>query len=398
MAQKVFINYKDEVKSFEINEKHVGMFKPGRYAGFDTMQTAGGMNITIGHSGRLRKTLKDATEELNFGSCLLPSGNILHENESIPLVVAVNSGNANPRIDWVIVEHLYEEVVNGTPAVYSIIQGPMNGTEPSLVDASKQILLGKVTIVPNGDEFTDLSYEKAEVPTLGDNTLEEFYNVFQHLVQADVDEAFNNIPISSFGQRGLIALATQEEVETGTDPAKAITSATLKKYIDTKNYVRDANYVHSDVNFTTARAVKLDGLTEGGEPNVQIDWLSESGMTSIANKPVIVQVLKQGTVLIGDISAEYVGKQLTCAGGILSAEVLEDGSDDTLIQVNFASVGSTNYHPIITLRGYGNWHRDSEISFSVKDFSNGSFKIGLREAFGEVQNLTAIITIIALTV
>jgi len=39
MAQKRFINYKDQIKSFDLVEKNIGIFKPGKYSGFDTISS-----------------------------------------------------------------------------------------------------------------------------------------------------------------------------------------------------------------------------------------------------------------------------------------------------------------------------------------------------------------------
>lgn len=56
------------------------------------------------------------------------------------------------------------------------------------------------------------------------------------------------------------------------------------------NYVTDANYVHTDNNFTTTLKNKLDGIAAGAEVNVQSDW-SVTSTTSdayIKNKPTKV--------------------------------------------------------------------------------------------------------------
>ncbi len=53
------------------------------------------------------------------------------------------------------------------------------------------------------------------------------------------------------------------------------------------NYVQDANYVHTDNNYTTTEKNKLAGIEEGAEVNVQADW-NETATTSdafIQNKP-----------------------------------------------------------------------------------------------------------------
>ncbi len=56
------------------------------------------------------------------------------------------------------------------------------------------------------------------------------------------------------------------------------------------NFVTDANYVHTDNNFTTTLLNKLNGIASGAEVNVQADW-SVTTTTSdayIKNKPTKV--------------------------------------------------------------------------------------------------------------
>ena len=55
------------------------------------------------------------------------------------------------------------------------------------------------------------------------------------------------------------------------------------------NFVSDANYVHTDNNFTTAEKNKLAGIAAGAEVNVQSDWnqTNSSADDYIKNKPSI---------------------------------------------------------------------------------------------------------------
>ena len=53
------------------------------------------------------------------------------------------------------------------------------------------------------------------------------------------------------------------------------------------NFVSDANYVHTDNNFTDAYQTKLAGIAAGAEVNVQSDWNATSGDAFIKNKPTI---------------------------------------------------------------------------------------------------------------
>lgn len=54
------------------------------------------------------------------------------------------------------------------------------------------------------------------------------------------------------------------------------------------NYAIDANYVHTDNNYTTAEKNKLNGIAAGAEVNVNADWNATSGDAQILNKPTKV--------------------------------------------------------------------------------------------------------------
>lgn len=53
------------------------------------------------------------------------------------------------------------------------------------------------------------------------------------------------------------------------------------------NFVADANYVHTDNNYTTADMEKLAGIPANAQKNVQSDWNATSGDAFIKNKPTI---------------------------------------------------------------------------------------------------------------
>ena len=86
---------------------------------------------------------------------------------------------------------------------------------------------------------------------------------------------------------GNVISATGTFLQQQADWAQSDSSAV--DYIKNKpvNLVQDANYVHTDNNFTTAEKNKLSGIAAGAEVNVQADW-NETDTSSdayIANKP-----------------------------------------------------------------------------------------------------------------
>ena len=77
------------------------------------------------------------------------------------------------------------------------------------------------------------------------------------------------------------------------------TNSSSDAYIQNKpqNLVQDASYVHTDNNFTNTLKTKLDGIASGAEVNVQSDWTqtNTSADDYIKNKPNLATVATSGS-------------------------------------------------------------------------------------------------------
>lgn len=79
------------------------------------------------------------------------------------------------------------------------------------------------------------------------------------------------------------------------------------------NIVIDANYVHTDNNFTAALLAKLNGIEAGAEVNVQADWdvINPLSDAFIKNKPNITQWYHRGSANLGAISSLVLANVFT---------------------------------------------------------------------------------------
>ena len=124
------------------------------------------------------------------------------------------------------------------------------------------------------------------------------------------------------------AYATEDYVDTNggkidvikvNGTTQTITNKTVDIAVPTKtsdltndsDFVEDANYVHTDNNFTTSLKNKLNGIAAGAEVNVQSDWnVSDTSSDAfIKNKPTIPTVnnatltIKRNNTSVGTFTA-----------------------------------------------------------------------------------------------
>ena len=225
MAQKLFTTFRAAVESFPLGEQNIGLIKPGRYNGYDIFNKTGGLTFRLSHSGSISKTKKDGTPDNQFGAIIMPTGIVIHESDTIDLLVTTNSGNANMREDLVICEHDYQEVQNGTPANYSVVKGPMDGSKPTLPNPEKQVIVGRITITPGGYTEDDISYKKETANLPGDLT----YNELLQLLNESL-----NISDATETVKGIARLATNAEAQAGTDDKTIVTPKSLSTVTSTE--------------------------------------------------------------------------------------------------------------------------------------------------------------------
>ena len=138
----------------------------------------------------------------------------------------------------------------------------------------------------------------------------------------------------------------------------------LSEFTLPANLVIDANYVHTDNNFTDELLIKLLGIAAGAEVNVQADWnvANSASDAFIKNKPVnLMKRVLSATWLPGDVPV--AGASMT---------------------VNFTTPESnTDYHVVATLETQvnsgDNVHNNTSLQYSIFEKTTTSFKIRLRE-------------------
>ena len=150
-------------------------------------------------------------------------------------------------------------------------------TDNNFTTAEKEKLAG---IEAGGEENVQSDWNES------DSTSDAFIqNKPEHLVQ-DADYVHTDENFTAALRTKLQGIESGAEVNVNADWNAASGDA----YIANKpeNLVQDANYVHTDENFTTAEKTKLAGVETGAEVNVQADWneADSSSDSFIKNKPM----------------------------------------------------------------------------------------------------------------
>ena len=104
-------------------------------------------------------------------------------------------------------------------------------------------------------------------------------------------------------------------------------------YIQNKpaNLVQDANYVHTDNNYTTAEKNKLSGIETGAEVNVQSDWNQVDILADdfIKNKPIIPVLPPTKELVAGTGISLVEGNDSVTISSTISDVVAGNGIDIT---------------------------------------------------------------------
>lgn len=167
MAQTVYVENNVLLDSWEEIQRWVGLLEPGVYRGFDSY-SFNGTTVTLSHTQTgIEKTNKTGDGKSNKTAIILtPQGSVIHEDAAVELVVSTNSGGANDRIDYVVGTHTYQNSSIGVDMVFSILQGPGDGSEPVVSDVYNDVIIGKLIIPAGATDHTSTQYIRESRPGL----------------------------------------------------------------------------------------------------------------------------------------------------------------------------------------------------------------------------------------
>lgn len=173
---KQFTSYQAPVDSFPLSEARIGLFKAGRYTGFDIISPgpAGpGIPITLGHSVSTLPYIKSNNSfGPKHGTLLTTQGVVLKTDESFNLTISPNP-SGEVRLDIIFCQYTWSDNIMGGSTEIGVIEG-VPGMVSTLTDPARQFIIGYVK-VPTGATFNSLTYTPAVTPLPGGGKITDYY-------------------------------------------------------------------------------------------------------------------------------------------------------------------------------------------------------------------------------
>lgn len=118
--------------------------------------------------------------------------------------------------------------------------------------------------------------------------------------------------------------------EVGALPADTYIPQKTSDLTNDSDFAVDANYVHTDNNYTTEEKTKLNSIAEGAEVNVNADWDATEGDAAILHKPTNVSAFENdaGFITIDEVPVQDVqvnGTSIVDSEGIANVPMMQQG-------------------------------------------------------------------------
>ena len=127
----------------------------------------------------------------------------------------------------------------------------------------------------------------------------------------------------------------------------------LTDFTNDGDFVTDANYVHTDSNFTAAEKTKLGNIAAGAEVNVQANWTESSSASDayIKNKPTKLTDFTNDGNFVRDANYSHItvdNAMSDSSNNPISNSVVKDYIDDAI-----SSVTGIDFQKVDTLPATG---------------------------------------------
>ena len=283
------------------------------------------INMTFAANAVLRRLYQNANGEIGaecnyiYDATQSTSG-FMSPADKTKLDGIAYGAEVNVQSDWNTVDETLDSYIWNKPdlsifATRTELDGRLQGKQDKLTPGNN------ITIENNVISATAEPQQNADWNATSGVT--EILNKPQNLVQ-DADYVHTDNNFTDADKNKLLEIEPGAEVNVQADWAQTDSSA--DDYIKNKpsNLVQDPDYVHTDNNFTDGDKSKLGGIESGAEANVQSDW-NEADSTQddyIKNKPDL-SVYATKTEVASDLADKQdkltAGSNITIVNNVISA-------------------------------------------------------------------------------
>ena len=205
----------------------VGVFQGGYNASTNSPAIAGSSNIAL-TTGDFFVVTTDGTISFNGSSVDVEVGDMIYANTTI-------SASSNPAASsYAIV--IQDQNIAGTGASDGATEKGVAGFNSATFSATANgwisVKAGGISDAQLASTFNKIIGTDTDINTSGVVVIDQL-NMTDGVIQS---HSTRTLPDSTTGARGVTEIATQTEVDTGTDTFRYVTPATLKAHIDKQSY------------------------------------------------------------------------------------------------------------------------------------------------------------------
>lgn len=339
-----------------------------------------GTQTVVGGDGMsVENTTTHASTTINYGGVTLSDGtnSDTFGLDDLQKLNGIQAGaEANVQSDWNQSNSSADDYIKNKPDL------TVFATKSELNDKQDVLTPGTgISITNNVISATVYPQVQADWTQSDSSAVDYIKNKPQNLVQdANYVHTDNNFTNAEKSKLDNIQSGAEVNVQANWNE----TDSTSDSYIQNKpaNLVQDANYVHTDNNFTTSEKTKLAGVQAGAEQNVQSDWAQTDSSADdfIKNKPVIpvVPPMKElvagtGITIVDDDYEVTISSEMSAADKA-KLDGIEAGAEVN-VQADWAQTDSTaddyiKNKPANLVQDANYVHTDNNFSKSYKNKLN----------------------------
>lgn len=312
------------------------------------------INMTFASNAVLRRLYQNANGEIGaecnyIYNATQDAAGLMSPQDKTKLDGIAYGAEVNVQSDWNVNDDTSDAFIRNKPNLNMFVTHDELGAR---LDTKQDVLTAgrNITIENNVISATADPQEQADWAQTDSAAVDYIKNKPQNLVQdADYHHTDNNF--TDADKNKLAGVESGAEANVQADWAQTDTAA--DDYIKNKpqNLVQDPDYVHTDNNFTDGDKSKLGGIESGAEANVQADW-NEADNTQddyIKNKPdlsVYATKSEVTTGLAGKQDTLTAGSNISIVNNVISAtaepQVQADWTQTDNTQVDYIKNKPTN--------------------------------------------------------